>query len=218
MHENVCAAEAVHLDFILSLRTSRSLSSVQVTQTNRTMQRLLDAPELLDEVLSYLAASDLLRVRAVCKNLQDAVTFSPRSAVKLFHADQFGLAPRPSPCMRNLCSVAGISHQDSTPHIASIISSTRLSLHAYELIRSSPFLGKMLLGQPAPHRIRIFLCSCTPWRSPLSSLDAWSGALLMEDLCELVVDCASSDPQAPAGLPWCSRCRRGFLQVNAYWD
>lgn len=219
-------AMAVHRDglaFCAGLCQFLSSRSCQLSSTRyaslqmHAMQRLFDIPELLDDVLAYLDASDLLRVRAVCRTLEDAVTFSPRSALKLFHADQPEQAWRVSPCMQNLCSVAGISHEESTPHIAGIVQWNCVSLDTCEMIRFSTFLGRMLLGKPAPNRIRIFrLCNCTPWRCLLRSLDAWTGALLMEDLCELLIDCIPNDCQAPSDPARCSKCRGGILQVNAY--
>lgn len=182
------------------------------------VERVWDVAELQDAILARLGAADLLCIRAVCKTLSRAVLDSPRSAALLYHADVTTSSRRSSPGLRYLCQSAGIGMRGSTSHLACLLLWASDSHSKYRFLQSSDFLAKMMLGHPAPRRIRIFrLCNCRPWRTLLREVTVLQGVLLLEDLAELVLDCAHAASEPLRDPTWCSRCRRsGTLHVLAF--
>lgn len=134
-------------------------------------------PELLEEIMSYLDKPGLLRARAVCKATLHAIEDSPRLAVRLFHANQSLSTPTPSPCLQQLCKLAGVTRQTPRPGITCLVDWSSRSSCRFRFVQSSIFLAKMLPCHPAPRHVRIRrLCSCDPWRRLIRSVSARAGA------------------------------------------
>lgn len=205
----------LHLHDVLAAE----LESVYLQRTMRSaVERVWSIAELQDAILSHLGASDLLCIKAVCRTLSRAVLDSPRPAALLYHADVATQTCRPSPGLRYLCQSAGIDMRGSTSHLACLLLWDLDSHSNYQFLQSSDFLAKMTLGHPAPRCIRIFRsCSCRPWSSLLRQVAVSQGVLLLEDVAELVLDCAYAAGDALQDPTWCSRYRTsGALHVLAY--
>jgi hypothetical protein len=124
-------------------------------------RRVFDIPELLHMILEQLEPCDLLASRQVCRFLSSSITASPRLATRLFHRDEERAEALPLKWLLKFCRVAAIQQAKGREQVVLHVIWSHRRRRQLELIRHSPFLGVMLLAQPAPNLLRITrICNC----------------------------------------------------------
>jgi hypothetical protein len=124
-------------------------------------RRVFDIPELLHMILEQLEPRDLLASRQVCRFLSSSITASPRLATRLFHRDEERAEALPLKWLLKFCRVAAIQQAKGREQVVLHVIWSPWRRRQLELIRHSPFLGVMLLAQPAPNLLRITrICNC----------------------------------------------------------
>jgi hypothetical protein len=124
-------------------------------------RRVFDIPELLHMILERLETRDLLASRRVCRSLSSSITASPRLATRLSHRDEQRAKALPLKWLSKFCRVAAIQQTKGREQVVLHVIWSPRRRKQLELIRHSPFLGAMLLAQPAPNLLRISrICNC----------------------------------------------------------
>lgn len=137
-------------------------------------RRVFNIPELLHMILERLDARDLLATRQVCRLLSTSVTASPRLATRLFHRDRQSAKTLPLRWLSKLCKVAAIQQAKGKERVVLHVMWSPRRRRQLKYLRRSPFLGAMLLAQPAPNLLRISrICNC-PGHAPMIHERWWN--------------------------------------------
>lgn len=124
-------------------------------------RRVFDIPELLHIILEQLETRDLLASRRVCRVLSSSITASPQLATRLFHRDRERPKTLPLKWLSKFCKVAAVQQTRGREQVVLHVIWSPRRRRQLELVRRSPFLGAMLLAQPAPNLLRISrICDC----------------------------------------------------------
>lgn len=124
-------------------------------------RRVFDIPELLHMILERLETRDLLAARRVCRALSLSITASPRLATRLFHRDREYPKMLPLKWLSKFCKVAAVQQSRGKEQVVLHVIWSPRRRRQLGLVRHSPFLGAMLLAQPAPNLLRTSrICNC----------------------------------------------------------